>query len=158
MPAQDFHFLARVLRKNLAFSLISILTLALGIGATTAIYSLIQGVLLTPPPYLKPEQLVLLTAARVDGQSCSPELAKVQWVDWQKSAVSYEGMAGFAWTFNFLVQKDGSEPLEGMAVTPEYFRVLGVQPILGRRFYDLDADAQPATVIILGHELWQRDF
>src|SRR5262249_53085307 len=127
-PFREFRFVGRTLRKNFAFSLISIVTLSLGIGATTAIYSLIQGVLLTPPPYSNPEQLVLLTAGRVDGQSCSSGLATVQWADWQKNAVSFDGVAGFAWTFNFLVHQDGSEALEGMGVTPEYFRVLGVQP------------------------------
>lgn len=155
---QDFRFVARVLRKSIGFSIISAVTLAMGIGATTAIYSLIEGVLLTPPPYSHPEQLVLLTAARLDGQSCSPELSALQWGEWQKETNSFAAMAGFGWTFNFLIQREGSAALEGMVVTPQYFRVLGVQPFLGRTFNDAEADAKSTTAVILGYELWQRRF
>ena len=63
-----------------------------------------------------------------------------------------------AWTFNFLIRPDGSESMEGMVVTRDYFRVAGLNPLLGRTFTDSETGVPPAPVIILGYELWQRKF
>jgi putative ABC transport system permease protein len=65
---------------------------------------------------------------------------------------------GYGWTFNFLILPDGSESLEGMRVTREYFRVTGLRPVLGRTFEESEAKANPATTVILGHGVWQRKF
>src|SRR5215470_20420625 len=102
----DLRFGIRALLKRPGFTLITILTLALGIGATTAVFSLIQGVLLSPPPYKQPEQLVLIPAARAQGQEMSGARAwpALQWQDWQKQSQSFEGIAGYAWTLNFLIR------------------------------------------------------
>src|SRR3984885_7435478 len=101
---EDLRFGIRMLLKQPGFSLIAALTLALGIGATSAVFSLIQGVLLTPPPYQKPEQLMLVPAARVDGQKMdSPRgWPAQQWMAWQNDAKSFNGIAAYEWTFNFL--------------------------------------------------------
>lgn len=148
------------LRKSPAFTLTVVLTLALGIGATAAVFSLIQGVLLTPPPYRQPQQLVLVNATRTDGQKvASPRnWPAVQWMEWQKEAKSLDGIAAYAWTFNFLVSPEGSESIEGMVVTRDYFRVTGLQPMLGRVFSESETRPGPAQVIVLGHEFWQRRF
>src|ERR1017187_10082069 len=156
----DLRFGARMLRKQPGFTLIAVLTLALGIGATSAVFSLIQGVLLTPPPYREPQQLVLIPSVRLDGQKIVHPRgwAPAQWMEWQKEAKSFEVIAGYAWSFNFLVLTEGSESLEGMWVTKDYFRAVGLQPVLGRTFVESETEAKGASVIILGYDLWQRKF
>jgi putative ABC transport system permease protein len=157
---RDLRFAVRMLLKQPGFSLIAVLTLALGIGATSAVFSLIQGVLLTPPPYQQPQRLVLIPSARTDGQQMARPRgwAAAQWMEWQKEAKLFEAIAAYTWSFNFLVLSEGSESLEGMWVTRDYFRVTGLQPVLGRTFLESEAGPTAAPVIILGYELWQRKF
>jgi putative ABC transport system permease protein len=157
---QDLRFGVRMLLKQPGFSLIAVLTLALGIGATSAVFSLIQGVLLTPPPYRQPDRLVLIPSVRGSGQQTerAQGWAAAQWMEWQKEAKSFEGIAAYAWTFNFLIRTDGSESVEGMLVTRDYFRLTGLQPILGRTFVESEAKSTSPPVIILGYDLWQRKF
>jgi putative ABC transport system permease protein len=156
---EDLRFALRMLRKQPGFTWIAALTLALGIGATAAVFSLMQGVLLTPPPYRDPGRLVLISRARLDGQKLADEgWSDAQWTQWQTQSKALEAIAAYSWRFNFLISSDGSESLEGMAVTPGYFRVMGLEPMLGRAFSEAEAGATPAPVIVLGYELWQRKF
>jgi putative ABC transport system permease protein len=157
---QELRFAFRMLLKQPGFSLIAALTLALGIGATSAVFSLIQAVLLTPPPYQKPEQLVLIPTARTDGQKMdSPRgWAAQQWTEWQKEAPSFDGIAAYDWTFNFLIRNDGSQSMQGMDVTKDYLRVMGLRPVAGRGFEDSDFGQGPVRTILLGYEFWQRAF
>ena len=121
---------------------------------------MIQGVLLTPPPYREPQRLALIASARTDGQRAMRPRgwAVAQWTDWTKDSKSFESIAGYAWTFNFLMSNDGSESIEGMVVSRDYFRVTGLQPMLGRTFLDSETGSPPAPVILLGYDLWQRKF
>src|SRR5580692_2943948 len=157
---REIRFAIRMLLKQPGFSLIAILTLALGIGATSAVFNLIQGVLLTPPPYLHPQQLVLIPTARTDGQKQdSPRgWPAQQWLEWQKEAKSFEGIAAYGWTFNFLIRDDGSQSMQGMQVTENYLPLMGLQPVLGRGFEASDAGTAPVKVMLLGYEFWQRTF
>jgi len=157
---QELRFAFRMLLKQPGFSLIAALTLALGIGATSAVFSLIQAVLLTPPPYQKPEQLVLISTARTDGQKMdSPRgWAAQQWMEWKKEGTSFEGIAAYDWTFNFLIRNDGSQSMQGMDVTKDYLRVMGLRPVAGRGFEDSDFGQGPVRTILLGYEFWQRAF
>jgi putative ABC transport system permease protein len=156
---RDFRFGARMLRKQPGFTILSVLTLALGIGATAAVFSLIQGVLLSPPPYREPEKLILVDSARTDQVLAqSPRgWAPLQWMGWRE-ARSLESVAAYAWTFNFLVLDDGSESLQGMAVTSEYFRLLGLQPVIGRTFSESEGRPSSEPVVIIGYDLWKRKF
>jgi putative ABC transport system permease protein len=158
--SQNLRFAARMLWKQPGFTTIAVLTLALGIGATSAVFSLIHGVLLAPPPYDRPERLMLIQSARTDGlPMANPQLwAAAQWQEWQKQSKSFSSFAAYGWTFNFLVRSDGSESMEGMFVTRDYFRVAGLKPLLGRTFLDSETSVPPAPVIILGYDLWQRKF
>jgi putative ABC transport system permease protein len=157
---QDLRFAVRLLLKQPGFTVIAVLTLALGIGATSAVFSMIQGVLLTPPPYRQPDRLVLIPAARSDGRPIehAQGWAPMQWLEWQQKAKSFESIAAYDWSFNFLVLTDGSESLEGMYVTRDYFRVAGLQPLMGRTFLTSDVVKDAPPVIILGYEIWQRKF
>src|SRR5262245_25944195 len=157
---QDFRFGVRMLLKQPAFTLIAVLTMSLGIGATSAVFSLIQGVLLTPPPYRRPERIALITTARTDGQQTSSTRGwpAAQWLEWQKEAKSFESVAAYRWSFSFLISEDGSESIEGMVVTKDYFSVTGLKPYLGRTFQDSDAVGNAPQVIILGYGIWQRRF
>jgi putative ABC transport system permease protein len=157
---EDLRFGLRMLLKQPGFTCIAVLTLALGVGATAAVFSLIQGVLLTPPPYREPRQLVLIPRARLDGRQIAHAEGwpAAQWTEWQTQTKSFEAIGAYAWSFNFLILSDGSESLEGMAVTREYFRALGLEPMLGRTFLESEAGAAPAPVIVLGYDLWQRKF
>jgi putative ABC transport system permease protein len=156
----DLRFALRMLLKKPLFSILTVVTLALGIGATAAVFSLVQGVLLTPPPYRNPERIVLIPAARADSQKIDGGRGwpAAQWMEWQKEGKSFESVAAYAWTFNFLVREQGSESLEGMVVTKDYFRVTGLQPMLGRGFSDREGGPLAAPVILLSYELWQREF
>ena len=157
---QELRFAIRMLLKQPGFSLIAALTLALGIGATSAIFSLIQGVLLTPPPYRKPEQLVLVPPARTDGKKMdSPRgWAAEQWLEWNRETKSFDGIAAYDWTFNFLIRNDGSQSMQGMVVTKNYVQVMGLRPLAGRSFADADFAPGPVKAILLGYEFWQRAF
>ena len=155
----DVRFAFRQLRKSPGFAAIAVITLGLGIGAASAMFGLIQGVLLSPPPYADPSRVVLVSPSRLDGQPYRRGATVRQWQAWRQ-ARTIEPPAMYRWTFNFLVLPDGSESLGGMAVTSNYFRVLGVRPILGREFTDAELIRPnvPPSAIILGYDLWQRKF
>ncbi|MBV9766008.1 MAG: ABC transporter permease [Acidobacteriaceae bacterium] len=156
----ELRFATRLLSKQPGFGVIAALTLALGIGATSAVFSLIQGVLLTPPPYQNPEQLMLIHSERSNGQKMdSPRgWAAQQWIDWQNQARSFQGIAAYNWTFNFLIRNEGSQSMQGMEVTSNYFQLLGLQPVIGRGFVQSDFGSGPVKAILLGYEFWQRAF
>jgi putative ABC transport system permease protein len=156
----DLRLAIRMLLKQPAFSALAVVTLALGIGATSAVFSLIHGVLLTPPPYREPERLVLIPPVRSDGQAGAEKRGwpALQWQEWQKETHSLEAVAAYSWTFNFLILQQGSESLEGMSVTKDYFKVTGLQPVMGRTFSATEGAPNSSPVIILSYELWRRKF
>lgn len=155
---KDIRYAVRLLIKQPGFTAIAVLTLALGIGATAAVFSLIEGVLLTRPPYSNPDQLVLIQPVRTDNRTGVRRWPAPLWLEWQREAKSFEAIAGYNWSFNFLVSEDGSESMEGMSVTREYFTLIGVRPLLGRTFAESDTRYPPAPVVVISYDLWQRKF
>ena len=161
----DARYAFRQVRAHPAFAVVAVATLAVGIGSASAMFGLIQGVLLSPPPYADPNRLVLVTPARVDGQPYDRGATVGQWLAWRETR-SLQRTAVYGWTFNFLVRADGSRSLGGMVVTRDYFDVLGVRPLVGRTFTEAEASrpgvagqpGAPPTAILLGHDLWQREF
>ena len=111
---EDLRFAFRQLRKAPGFTAIAVTTLGLGIGAAAAMFGLIQGVLLSPPPYADPDRVILVSPARADGQPYPRGATIGQWLAW-RNARAFEAPAVYGWTFNFLVQDEGSESLGGMA-------------------------------------------
>ncbi len=157
---RDLRFSVRSLLRQPAFALIAVLTLALGIGSTSAIFSLIQGILLTPPPYSHPQRVVLISPTRADGKQVGDSRGwpAEQWLDWQRHSTSFETIAAYDWSFNFLVLRDGSQSLQGMQVSRDYFHLLGLKPLMGRTFADSETAFPPRPVIVLGYNLWQQKF
>lgn len=151
---------ARMLLKRPGFSLVVVLTLALGIGATSAVFSLIEGVLLSPPPYDDPDRLTFVTPAFADGrEGPAPDWAPEQWLGWRDDSEVFESLSAYLWSFSFLVSEDGSEAVEGMRVTHDYFETLGLEPVIGRVFDESETGGDGAPgAIILGYDLWIQKF
>ena len=103
------HRCVRFLRREPGFATHAILILALGIGATAGVFSLIQGALLQPPPYAEPGELVLIQTRSTENRPAfsSDAWPPAQWEEWEASAETLESVAAYAWTFNFLVLEDG---------------------------------------------------
>src|SRR3974390_3540789 len=153
---QDVRYGARMLRKNPAFSTVAVLTLALGIGANTAIFSLFDAVLLKPLPYPSPEQLVTLTDLHQKGYIRATSFPN--FVDWrEQNTVLQEAAAMSSAEYN--LAGDGEpERVLAQRVTAGFFPVLGVNPLLGRWFTTEDDRANAERVAIISHSLWQRRF
>ncbi len=155
----DLRYGFRRLRSHPAFALVAVATLAVGIGAAAAMFGLVQGVLLSPPPYADPDRLVLVRPVRTDGQPYDRSATVGQWQAW-RAARTLERTAMYGWTFNFLVRGEGSRSIGGMNVTGDWFDVVGVKPLIGRTF-TANETSRPnvaPTAIILGFDLWQREF
>ena len=156
---QDLRFAIRQLRKSPGFALTTVLTLALGIGATTAIFSLINTVLLRPLPYPEPDRVVSALALEVSaGAGGVPEsLSYPDFFDWRARNHSFEALASFHPDDHALTGSGSPQHLESQTVSSEFFRVLEVNPILGRSF--VADDEKPGThVAVLSHETWQSTF
>lgn len=154
----DLRLCVRQIAKNPLFALVAILSLGLGIGATTSVFTVVNSTLLRPLPYRDPSRLVFITADHAAGGASNASVTSPQFDGWEKQAQSFEGLAAYDWTFTFLVHPDGNESVEGLRASAQLFSVLGLQPYLGRVFSSEEKDVQQNHVVILGYELWQRRF
>lgn len=131
---QDLVYAGRVLRQRPGFAAVAILTLALGIGANTAIFSVVQAVVLAPLPFPEPDRLVTAWENH-EARGGAPEwTGRANFVDWRGRNRVFEHLAAFSCWGPTLVDAGEPERLTGEAVSPDYFRVLGVSPALGRSF------------------------
>ncbi|HEX5833197.1 MAG TPA: ABC transporter permease [Pyrinomonadaceae bacterium] len=153
---KDVRYGLRMLTKNLGVSAIAVLTLALGIGANTAIFSVVSTVLLNPLPYKDPERLVSLWENVP--QHGRWRAAPANFLDWKKQNTVFQDVAAFGGSTATLTGDGDPEQLSGAAVTPGYFEVVGVQPALGRTFQPEEYQLGTDRVVILGHGLWQRRY
>jgi hypothetical protein len=130
----DLRFALRQLLKNPGFTAVAVLTLALGIGATTAIFSVVHAVLLQPLPYPEPDRLVRIhETIPVRGVERVP-VSVANYLDWRRQASSFAEMAAHRWVDINLTGAGEARRLVGARVTSGFFGVLGVPPILGRSF------------------------
>ena len=153
---QDVMYGLRVLRKNPTFTVVAVLTLALGIGANTAMFSILNGIILSPLPYPHPEQLVALGASKPNFQNGS--VSYPNFLDWQKDNRTFESMAVFRATSYSLTGIGEAEELPAELVSAGLFPMLGQQPILGRLFAPGEDEVGAAPTAVLSEELWQRKF
>src|ERR1700722_3075252 len=171
---RDIAFALRQLRTNFRFSLIVVLTLALGIGATTAIFSVVSGVLLRALPFPDSERLISLRTivyphAEAEGKQASDgtlnsgildDVSFPDFFDWRQQSQTLEAVASYAYGTTRRFAPSGSElprQIEAEFVSADFFRVLGVAPILGRSF-TLDDEKVESHPIILSHQFWVAEF
>lgn len=153
---QDLHYGMRMLVKDPAFTAVAVLTLALGIGANTAIFSVVEGVLLAPLPYGQPDRLVAIWES-------NPRFPHV-WIsypnfrDWQREAHSFEHLVAFTWQDFDLTSPGTPEHLDGKPISAGFFATLGVKPMLGRDFSPQEDEHGGAPVVIISNRLWRNRF
>src|SRR5882757_11050768 len=152
--SQDLRYGFRMLAKSPAFSLIAVLTLALGIGANTAIFSVVNGVLLNPLPFHQPDQLVSMFQEIPNFKNGS--ISYPNFTDWRRMNTTFAGMAAYR-SMGFNLSGNGEpERLHGEMISAGFFEILGVHPIMGRTFA-IDEDSLGANpVVMISEALWRR--
>jgi predicted permease len=155
---QDLRYGLRALRKRPGFTAVAVITLALGIGANTAIFSVVNTILLRPLPYKDPDRLVMVWEDATKHGYPRDTPAAANFVDWREQNKVFEGMAAVAdQSFNLTGVGD-PERLDGKRVSANLFGLLGVEPVLGRGFLPEEDAPGAGRVAVLSHGLWQRRF
>ncbi|HEY4742498.1 MAG TPA: ABC transporter permease [Candidatus Acidoferrales bacterium] len=155
--AQDVSFGARVLRKNPGFTAVAVLTLALGIGANTAIFSVVQGVLLAPLPYRQPDRLVAVFNKNLTlKKNINPSYP--DFLDWQRTARSFDQMAALDWSDYDLTRPGTPEHLHGKHISSGFFSTLGAPLEFGREFSPQEDQRSGAPVALISNRLWRNRF
>ena len=152
---QDIRYAVRTLLRAPAFAAIAVLTLALGIGANTAIFSLVNAALLRPLPYPDADRIVRVHQTTPDGFST---VSPPDFVDWRAGTTAFTGMAAFHRNSYALTGAGEARQLQAAQVTGDFFRVMGVVPVAGRFLDSADVLSGGEPVVVLGAAMWQRDF
>lgn len=153
---QDLRYGVRVALKSPAFTAVAIITLALGIGANTAVFSIVNGVLLNPLPFPQADQLVALGENKANFENGS--ISYPNFRDWQKDNRSFSSMA-VSRVFSFsLIGAGEPEQVDGDLVSSDFFSILGVRPVMGRVFMAGEDEVGAAPVALIGEDLWRRKF
>jgi predicted permease len=153
---QDLRYGARTLRKNPGFTAVAVLTLALGIGANTSLFSVVNAVLLNPLPYPHPEQLVTLHESKPNFRAGS--ISYPNFRDWQKDNRTFSSMAVTRATSFTLSGLGEAEQISARFITSDFFSILGVQPVLGRYFGAGEDEIGAAPIVLISAGFWQRKF
>jgi predicted permease len=153
---QDVRYGIRVLLKSPGFTAIAVLTLALGIGANTALFSVVNGVLLNPLPFPNPERLVAVYSKTAEFQESS--ISYPNFLDWVRDNHCFSKLAAFRSEEYNLTGEGEPERLHGHMISADFFPALGLNPMLGRNFLPEEDKAGAAPVAIIGDGLWKRKF
>ncbi len=155
---QDLRYAVRMLLKKPGFTLVAVMTLALGIGANTAIFSIVNAVLLRSLPYPEPDRLTQIWETFRPQDVMVTSISPHNFADWQRENQSFERLASYSYATFTLTLDDQPEPVSGLRVSADFLSVMGVSPALGRDFL-MEEDAPGKNrVLILSHALWQRRF
>ncbi|HLY62319.1 MAG TPA: ABC transporter permease [Terriglobia bacterium] len=152
----DLKYAVRMLRKNPGFTLVAVITLALGIGANTAIFSVVNGVLLRPLPFKDPGRLVAVGESTTQFEMMSFSYPDLH--DFREQSRSFEGMAGFNWQDCNLTGSGEPEHLSGKRISANFFSVFGISPMLGRNFDANEDHVGAGPVALISGGLWARRF
>jgi putative ABC transport system permease protein len=155
--AKDLRYAGRSLRRQPVFALTAVLTLALGIGATALVFSLIDGVLLRPLPFPEPDRLVQVWERNPSGDERNV-VSPPNLVDWRERTTAFQGLAARVNQPITLAHEDGPREIRADFVSPEYFNVLGVPPLLGATFPPETGADEPVEHLVLSHALWLTEF
>ncbi len=153
---QDLRFSLRMLQKSPGFAVIAIATLALGIGANTAIFSIVDGVLLNPLPFPEPDRLMMLNQKEKNFEFASVSYPNFQ--DWRKDNHTFSSMAISRGYYFSLIGSGTPEQLDGQFISDGYFDTLGIKPLLGRTFTASENLPGAGPVALISEGLWRRKF
>jgi putative ABC transport system permease protein len=147
----------RTLRRSPGFTIIALLTLALGIGANTAIFSFVNGVLLKPLPYRDPQGIVMVWEKPPGGDRNG--ISTLNFLDWKNQNTVFEHMAAINYGGSVTLTGSGKpEEIPGVRVSAAYFDILGVRPVLGRTFAPDEDQLGKNQIVVLSHRLWENRF
>ncbi|GAC1362713.1 MAG: ABC transporter permease [Acidobacteriaceae bacterium] len=153
---QDLHFALRQLRRSPAFALVAIVTLALAIGVSTAVFSVLDATIVRPLPYHHPESIVVLRTWSPQGYG--QPASWLQYLDWRHGNTTLSALAGFDPGSANLESSAGVAPIRTVETTDNFFDVFAVQPLLGRTFRPGEDLPGHNDVVVLSYELWQQTF
>ena len=153
---QDLRFGVRLITKSPGFTAVAVLTLALGIGANTALFSVVNGVLLNPLPYPEPEQLVTLHESKPNFEAGS--ISFPNFLDWRKQNTTFSMMGvSRGYSFNLTVAGD-TEQVRAEFVSTDVLPMLGVKPVVGRLFEEGEDEFGASPIVIISAGFWNRKF
>src|SRR5690349_21377656 len=155
---QDLRYALRMLRKHPGFTVIAVITLALGIGANTAIFSVINAVLLRPLPFAEPERLVNLWETRPQRGTLQNSASYPNFADWRDQNSVFEYVVAYNSNDYVLTGDDNPVRLQGAVVSADLFPLLGAQPFTGRVFRPEDDKNGAPSTVILSYKLWKQRF
>ena len=153
----DIRHAIRGLWKSKAFTATAILCLSIGIGGTTAIFSIVNAVLLRPLPFEEPDRLVMLRSANPEKSLSNEGASALDFLDWQEQAKSFSGMAAYVWWRFDMMHDTSFERLRGFRVSDDFFSVLRLKPSWGQFFVQIGG-AVDVQQVVLGYHVWQQQF
>jgi len=154
----NIRYALRQLRKSPGFTFVAVLTLALGIGANTAIFTVVHAVLVAPLPYPESDRIFAVQSRNLQENNPREAVAPAGFRELEKQVTSFEAIAASRYNYDNLTQIEKPTTVTGSLVTQDYFRVFGERALIGRTFLPEDAVANAKPVVVLSHDLWQKQY